>query len=62
MKEKLTYVVLGSGGTGGPIGGFLAKAGLDVTMIARGRHLEAMRAPGRRWSGSAGCKLQNVRI
>lgn len=46
MKEKLTYVVLGSGGTGGPIGGFLAKAGLDVTMIARGRHLEAMREEG----------------
>lgn len=46
MKEKLTYVVLGAGGTGGPIGGFLARAGLNVTLIARGRHLEAMRREG----------------
>ena len=39
-------MVLGAGGTGGPIGAFLARAGRDVTLIARGRHLEAMRSGG----------------
>lgn len=46
MKNQLTYMVLGAGGTGGPIGAFLARAGRDVTLIARGRHLEAMRSGG----------------
>lgn len=44
--ERLKYVVIGAGGTGGGIGGFLSKAGKDVTLIARGRHLEAMRMGG----------------
>ena len=34
MKNQLTYMVLGAGGTGGPIGAFLARAGRDVTLIA----------------------------
>ena len=32
MKKQLKYVVIGAGGTGGAIGGFLAKAGKDVTV------------------------------
>jgi 2-dehydropantoate 2-reductase len=36
-------VVVGAGATGGFLGGFLARAGHDVTLIARGAHLEAMR-------------------
>lgn len=36
----MKYVVIGAGGTGGAIGGFLAKAGKDVTLIARGAHLQ----------------------
>ena len=46
MEKKLKYVVIGAGGTGGPIGGYLARAGKDVTLIARGRHMEAMKAHG----------------
>ena len=42
----MNYVVFGAGGTGGCIGGFLAKAGLSVTIIARGDHLAAMRRNG----------------
>lgn len=42
----MKYVVIGAGGTGGAIGGFLAKAGKDVTLIARGRHLAAMLQDG----------------
>jgi 2-dehydropantoate 2-reductase len=37
---------VGAGGTGGYFGGLLARAGDDVTFIARGAHLEALRARG----------------
>jgi len=42
----MKYVVIGAGGTGGAIGGFLAKAGKDVTLIARGAHLQKMLKDG----------------
>ena len=42
----MKYLVIGAGGTGGCIGGFLAKAGKDVTLIARGEHLAQMRQHG----------------
>lgn len=44
--EKMKYLVIGAGGTGGPIGGFLSKAGKDVTLIARGAHLARMQERG----------------
>src|SRR5436190_11293246 len=37
---------MGSGGLGGFYGGLLARSGADVTFIARGPHLEAIRASG----------------
>ena len=42
----MKYVVIGAGGTGGCLGGFLARAGKDVTLIARGAHLEKMTKEG----------------
>jgi 2-dehydropantoate 2-reductase len=39
-------VVVGAGATGGFLGGFLARAGHEVTLVARGAHLEAMRRRG----------------
>ncbi len=42
----LKYVIIGSGGTGGALGGYLSKAGKDVTFIARGAHLKAMQEKG----------------
>jgi len=42
----MKIAMMGSGGVGGFFGGRLAKAGCDVTFIARGAHLEAMRANG----------------
>ncbi len=42
----MKYLIIGAGGTGGPIGGFLTRAGLDVTLIARGAHLTAMKERG----------------
>jgi 2-dehydropantoate 2-reductase len=42
----MRVAVMGAGGTGGYFGGLLARAGEDVTFIARGAHLAAMRAHG----------------
>lgn len=42
----LRVVVLGAGGVGGYFGGALARAGHDVTLLARGEHLAAIRARG----------------
>ena len=42
----MNYLIIGTGGVGGCIAGFLALAGKDVTCIARGKHLEAIRRQG----------------
>ena len=44
--DNLKYMIIGAGGTGGAVGSHLARAGYDVTFIARGRHLAAMRESG----------------
>ena len=42
----MKFAILGSGAVGGYFGAKLARAGQDVTFIARGAHLEAIRANG----------------
>jgi 2-dehydropantoate 2-reductase len=42
----MRFAVIGAGGVGGYFGGRLAQAGQDVTFIARGATLEALRANG----------------
>ena len=42
----MKYLIIGTGGTGAAIGAFLASEGKDVTFVARGAHLEAMRENG----------------
>ncbi len=42
----MRIAVIGAGGTGGYFGGLLARAGEDVTFLARGRQLEALRTNG----------------
>jgi len=42
----MRFAILGSGAVGGYFGAKLAKTGQDVTFIARGAHLEAIRARG----------------
>lgn len=44
----MRIAIMGSGGVGGYFGGLLARAGHDVTFIARGAHLAALRAHGLR--------------
>ncbi len=42
----MRIAIVGAGGVGGYFGGRLAAAGADVAFLARGPHLEAMRARG----------------
>jgi 2-dehydropantoate 2-reductase len=46
-------LVMGSGGVGGYFGAKLARAGEEVTFVARGSHLEAIRAQGLRIKSTA---------
>ncbi|QEC48197.1 ketopantoate reductase family protein [Baekduia soli] len=50
----MRIVVVGAGGVGGYFGGRLAAAGADVTFVARGAHLAAMRRDGLRIESSQG--------
>ncbi|MDD2382857.1 MAG: 2-dehydropantoate 2-reductase [Sulfurospirillaceae bacterium] len=42
----MKYCIIGAGGTGGSIAAFMSEAGKDVTVIARGKHLEMMQKNG----------------
>src|SRR3974390_3342597 len=44
----MRIAVIGAGGVGGAFGAALAKAGADVTFVARGKHLDAMLTHGLR--------------
>jgi len=44
----MKIAIVGSGGVGGYFGGRLAAAGADITFLARGAHLDALRARGLR--------------
>ena len=46
MSTSMRVAVYGTGAVGGYFGGRLAQAGVDVTFIARGAHLEAIRESG----------------
>src|SRR6478752_9740650 len=53
-REFMRIAVVGAGGVGGGFGAALAKAGADVTFIARGAHLAAMKDKGLRIEGGRG--------
>lgn len=44
--SKRKYLIVGAGGTGGAVAGYLGKAGKDVTVIGRGVHLRAIQDRG----------------
>jgi len=44
----MRFAIVGAGGVGGYFGGLLANSGEDVTFLARGAHLEAIRRDGLR--------------
>ena len=57
----MKYLVIGAGGTGGPIAAHLNNGGADVAVIARGEHLEAIKQKGLTIKKSDGTVL-NERI
>ena len=57
----MKYLVIGAGGTGGPIAAHLNKGGANVAVIARGEHLEAIKQKGLTIKKSDGTVL-NERI
>jgi 2-dehydropantoate 2-reductase len=50
----MKIVFFGAGGVGGYFGGRLAQAGVDVSFVARGAHLDAMRRDGLRITSPKG--------
>jgi 2-dehydropantoate 2-reductase len=50
----MRIAVIGAGGIGGPYGAALAKAGADVTFVARGAHLAAIQENGLHIEGDRG--------
>jgi 2-dehydropantoate 2-reductase len=54
MSRPMKITVMGSGGVGGYFGARLAAAGNDVSFVARGSHLEAMRRDGLRLDSEIG--------
>jgi 2-dehydropantoate 2-reductase len=55
----MRIAVIGAGGVGGAFGAALAHAGADVTFVARGAHLAAIRANGLRVEGGRGETVLN---
>src|SRR4051812_23166005 len=53
-RELVRIAVVGAGGVGGGFGAALAKVGADVTFIARGAHLDAIKASGLKIQGGRG--------
>ena len=53
----MRVVILGAGGLGSVVGGYLAETGVDVTLIARPAHAAAIREKGLSITGIRGDKL-----
>jgi 2-dehydropantoate 2-reductase len=51
---RVRIAIVGAGGVGGYFGGRLAEAGADVTFLARGAHLDALRTRGLRITSPKG--------
>jgi 2-dehydropantoate 2-reductase len=62
LIRVMRVAVMGSGGLGGYFGALLARGGTEVSFIARGAHLEAMRRQGLRIEGPDPFLLEDVRV
>jgi 2-dehydropantoate 2-reductase len=54
MTDRVRALVVGAGAVGGYFGACLARAGHDVTFVARGANLDALRASGLLITGAMG--------
>lgn len=50
----MRFIICGAGGLGSVLGGMLARAGEDVTLVGRPRHMDAIKANGLHISGIYG--------
>jgi 2-dehydropantoate 2-reductase len=57
----MRYVVYGAGAVGGVVGALMHRAGHEVELIARGRHLEAIQRDGLRLASPAGESVEQIR-
>lgn len=58
----MRVAIVGAGGVGGVFGAKLVGAGIDVTFIARGEHLKAMRTSGLRITGATDIHINPVQV
>lgn len=56
----MRIAVMGAGGLGGTLGALLAKSGHDVSLVARGDHLDSIRSYGLKLTGATGEFTANV--
>lgn len=56
----MRYIVIGAGAVGGTIGGRLFSSGHEVVLVARGRHLDALRAHGLRLATPDGTSTLHI--
>src|SRR5256885_7926367 len=50
----MRFGIIGAGAVGGYYGALLSRSGCDVSFVARGAHLEAIRRDGLRIAGAVG--------
>jgi 2-dehydropantoate 2-reductase len=56
----MRYIIIGAGAVGGTIGGCLHQAGFEVVLVARGRHLAALRSEGLRLATPSGVSTLQI--
>ncbi len=59
--EDIKFIILGAGSLGSLVGGLLAGSGSDVTLIARRRHVEAIKERGLIIKGPGGTRTIEIR-
>src|SRR5215472_1622286 len=59
---QMRYIIIGAGAVGGTIGGSLFQGGHDVVLVARGAHLDALRARGLRLATPSGTHQLDIPV
>jgi len=59
---QMRYIIIGAGAVGGTIGGSLFQGGHDVVLVARGAHLDALRARGLRLATPLGTHQLDIPV
>ncbi|WP_330261527.1 ketopantoate reductase family protein [Streptomyces sp. NBC_00539] len=58
----MRYIIIGAGAIGATIGGRLAEASLDVVLVARGAHAQALAADGLRLTTAGGERVHRLPV